>query len=196
MAIRSFAVGKSIMPKIANSVSGKTSEVRRAGAGRPPSPGRAGRRGAHRGEGVGADAAEPLGHGQHAEDAHEQDRALQEEGRAVDGEREERPVGRAVGQTHREAQVAARREDESRRPPRARPTTASVTWMTCRRSRGREGLDEHADEGRDEDDEQRHDRHVVDVGRLERGRKRRLVAGAGRTAAVTSSSLRPRCRPG
>ena len=89
MPMRSFVVGKSIMPKIANIVSGKTSDVSapaRAAAVSLAEPGVEAPLGVNA---SGPDAAEALGHRQHAEHTHEQDRALHEQGRPVDGEGEQ-----------------------------------------------------------------------------------------------------------
>ncbi|CAM5448064.1 hypothetical protein SALBM311S_04500 [Streptomyces alboniger] len=91
---RSLAAGKISMPAIANNSSGNTSVVVNP-AFTAALNSAAGHRGRLCGEGVDAVAVRlgvepPFGEGEQADHARQQDRALQEQGRAVDGDRAHR----------------------------------------------------------------------------------------------------------
>ena len=124
--------------------------------------GRAGDGRTHRRERVGTLAAELLGHGEHAERGHRQDRALEEQCGAVDDDRlRERATAVALLHRHRHE------DDEGGDQRHQREAHLDGVAQPARRER----LDEDTDQRTGDDDEHRGDGAVVDVGSLE-GRRR------------------------
>ena len=143
------------MPPMENSASGNTSEVRQAGAGGERLLARTRRRGTHRRERVGADAAETLGHREHAHERQDEDRALEEQRGAVDDDRPlDAGAGRQPGRgrlvVHGDEHHGEERADQpdegdgdldriprsprARRPRRARPMRANPKTIRSGRS--------------------------------------------------------------
>ena len=120
----------------------------------------------HRREGVRALAAEPLGHRQHAQNGHQQDRALQEQRRAVDDD----------GSLQRDALCVDGDGDErDERDHQGGDGDGHLRGVA--RGTGGEGLDEDTEDGPAEDDEHRGDRRVVDLRDLELDRQARGQGG-------------------
>ena len=131
------------MPPTANSTSGYTSVCAMPGQQALALLGAAGHRGGLRGER--ADLVRGLGDQQHADERQHQDRALDEQGGPVHGDR---------AHPRRCGPGCRGRRSSSRRPPRssarsaaARPPRDSTRWIGAARRPGHERLDQDPDDG-------------------------------------------------
>ena len=132
-----------------------------------------------------------LGDEQDRRDAEHREGALQEQRRAVDGDRVGEDELLGAGQQHRRGEGAEQADDGD----------DDLDAAAC--GARREGLDEHADERRREDDEHRRDGpvgelrgrdvggHVVVLSLRRRLRRRRPASGPGRSGRCPASSPRP-----
>ncbi len=126
------------------------------GAGRGVLLARARRRRPHRGEGVGPDPTEALGHDEDRDRRQDEERALEEERDAVDGDRAAEGDGLLVPRPH-EQRDEGEDEDAGGQPD----LDAVPLPARC------EGLDEHPDDRPARDEEHRQDGQVRDVDGLE-----------------------------